>query len=895
MNHYLISEYIEQGYLIITASQRQARFLKVAYGEKMMNEGKAAWLTPEILPWNTWIKDSWNNQQLISQSSSMVLNPSQVRLIWQSIIGSSRYTESLLQVNSIVDAAIHAYELCQSWNIKIFPEEVFLNHDAQAFQSWAATYKNKLSKNNWVDIVNVPDLLVSSVFVPDYKGLVIYGYDELTLQQQELLRHIETHDCEVVLHQTAGRNKQVSYLGLPDRTAELRAAACWAKNIMNRERGASIGIVVPDLASTQESVSAIFDEILHPELLLNGPDSILKRYSIAPGKPLSDYPVIHIALEILSLGQLRHSIQKLEVLLRSSYIKGAETERHARAGFYAALRQAGEPSWHLKTLLTYIDYHREYLTIANTFESMLRELVEFIKVKNSRQSTRQWSETFNAWLKIFGWPGDRKLNSNEYQTVEAWGEMLIELASLETVVGSCSYIEALDYLKKIIKEKSFQPETSETPIQISALPGVAGLQFDYLRVIGLHDQVWPGPSIVNPFIPLVLQRDAGVPGALAESMVSRCQLESEALIDGSIEVVFSYPENEDDRVCRPSPLLKKYVIDNIEDSRASHVSYQQLIFDSRDVEMFTDDVAPALAVDDKATGGTGILADQAACPFRAYARHRLYASALADINIGIDPAVRGQLVHQVMQRLWGRINSSESLHQLSLDNLNDLINTVVESIIRQQAKQQPETFSRGFSRLESHRLQSLIRDWLTIEKKRSGFKIRELENRHSINFQSLNLNMRIDRVDELADGKLVIIDYKTGQLNMGKWQGDRTDEPQLPLYAITYEGNICAVAFAGMKKGKLGFIGLAAEEGLIDGVKGISNSEENNGWDGQLQYWQLALGNMAREFATGRAVVDPKDNTTCRYCDLHSLCRIQEKLESRSGWIDEEEPEWHQT
>jgi ATP-dependent helicase/nuclease subunit B len=360
-------------------------------------------------------------------------------------------------------------------------------------------------------------------------------------------------------------------------------------------------------------------------------------------------------------------------------------------------------------------------------------------------------------------------------------------------------------------------------------------------------------------------------------------------------VVFSFPENEGDRVCRSSPLLKEYLTDNIEDSHANHVSYQQMIFDSADVEMFTDDVAPALAAEDKTTGGTGILADQAACPFRAYARHRLYASGLADITIGLDPAVRGQLVHQMMQRLWGRINSSEGLHQLSLKNLNDLINSVVESIIRQQARHQPETFSREFSRLESQRLQTLLSDWLTIEKKRPGFKIRELENRHSINFHGLDLNMRIDRVDELSDGKLVIIDYKTGQLNMGKWQGDRPDEPQLPLYAITYEGNVCAVAFAGMKKGKLGFIGLAAEDGLIEGVKGIANSEQDNGWDGQLQYWQLALGNMAREFATGRAVVEPKDNTTCRYCDLHSLCRIQEKNEHLSDLLGEDESEWRQT
>ena len=92
-----LREYIQQGHIIITASQRQARYLKHAHASEMINDGKTAWLTPDILTWKSWVRLSWDEHQLMSQSLLLVLNASQVRTIWQSIIDSSPSTKSILQ------------------------------------------------------------------------------------------------------------------------------------------------------------------------------------------------------------------------------------------------------------------------------------------------------------------------------------------------------------------------------------------------------------------------------------------------------------------------------------------------------------------------------------------------------------------------------------------------------------------------------------------------------------------------------------------------------------------------------------------------------------------------------------------------------------------------------
>ena len=52
------------------------------------------------------------------------------------------------------------------------------------------------------------------------------------------------------------------------------------------------------------------------------------------------------------------------------------------------------------------------------------------------------------------------------------------------------------------------------------------------------------------------------------------------------------------------------------------------------------------------------------------------------------------------------------------------------------------------------------------------------------------------------------------------------------------------------------------------------------GWEHLLAHWKRVLNRLVREFLAGSATVDPKDpRTTCRYCELHALCRIKEQFD----------------
>jgi len=878
-------ELILQGYTLVTASKRQARTIRHQYALAMLSTGHTAWQSPVIIPWQAWLLMNREEQDFTHGSASLLLNNTQQRRLWQTVIEGSDYAKHFLQINPVVQQALHTYALCKTWQIPIFPEGVYLNEDARAFRSWARQYESLLAKNHWTDTTGIAVSLTVEELATS--GIVFYGFDEYTPEHLQLIERMREAGTIVVLHSPQGRNRSVRYLRFGDPLDEVRAAARWARQIITTDSNATVGIIIPDLNQTRQVVARIFEQVFDPGSLVGQPTVNSPLYSIAPGRPLSDYPLVHTAMEILALGNRKHSIEQLGELLRCVFISGAEAELQARTHLDAALRHSGEQQWQLKNLLRYCEKYLSERERAPGFLQMLRQFVETFQNTRKRQSPGDWAGSFTEWLKLFGWPGERQPDSDEYQTLSAWRDALAELASLNNVMPACDYATALYHLGRILAEISFQPETVETPIQICGLPGAAGMQYDHVWVTGIDDQVWPEPARPNPFIPAALQCEAGLPGATADIALARSRSLAGQLIASCNEIIFSYAAMQGEQESRPSPVLRMYPVEQDVIVPDPEADYKQRILKSALLETLDDGGVP-LASGGKASGGTSILSDQAACPFRAFARHRLYAQGMAETDIGLDPMVRGQLVHGVLQQVWQQLRDSATLQQMAVSGLQEIVSTAVASVIREQSDRQPETFTRPFIALETQRLTALVYNWLNIERARASFKVLAVEKQQETSLSGLGLRMRIDRIDQLEDGRLVILDYKTGNVKLSDWDGERPDAPQLPLYAICSDGEVGALAYASLKKGQTGFTGLALNDGLLPGVKAAVDKQ--TGEDllaGRLHQWESILADLATEFMNGRADVSPKNANTCRNCDLHSLCRIHEL--SLSNAISEDE------
>jgi ATP-dependent helicase/nuclease subunit B len=374
--------------------------------------------------------------------------------------------------------------------------------------------------------------------------------------------------------------------------------------------------------------------------------------------------------------------------------------------------------------------------------------------------------------------------------------------------------------------------------------------------------VWPMHARPNPFIPPALQRKAQIPEASAEATLERCKRITDDWLKAAGEVILSHPTREEDRELLLSPLISGVPGLSGAPETKSYARYRDLIFAARRVELVEDGRAPPLATKTP-KGGTRILADQAACPFRAFARHRLNAEALEEPVEGLDARARGLLLHTLMKELWTELKGSAGL----VADAGPAIEKAAKRAVAEAKLEEP------FAGLERKRLAKLAWEWLEVERGRAPFTVAAMEDKRKLKVAGLELNGRIDRMDALESGGHVLIDYKTGKPTPNEWLGERPDDPQLPLYALNAKEDISAVAFAKLRTGEMRYMGFSDREDLVPGVKAAKD------WKALLEGWRKELEALGSGFAAGDARVDPKELlNTCRYCDLQPLCRVYERV-----------------
>jgi len=437
--------------------------------------------------------------------------------------------------------------------------------------------------------------------------------------------------------------------------------------------------------------------------------------------------------------------------------------------------------------------------------------------------------------------------------VPQWETIGNIFSALDIILPAISYDDALTRLKNIISTTLSGSTDTNTHIHILSPIEAMGLSFDALWVMGAQDSTWPPAPRPNPFIPISLQRELKMPYASAENNLDFYRTITTQLCTQSPQIIFSYALTDHENHLRPSPLIQNFP--EVQLTLPDYVDPAKKIFENSKTEWITDDQAPPASADEVAHSGSALFKNQAACPFRAFAIHRLGAKEEPKITAGLSYAERGTLIHKILENLWQKLHSHEKLCAYQDSELKILIHTIIQQSLT------PLALKPKFQKLETKRLEGIIWQWLLLEKKREIFTIKALEQKRSITLGKYPSHIRIDRIDELADGSHVIIDYKTGDCSESSWYGDRPEEPQIPLYCIASEYPPSDAGFAQISPGNMRFKGLGS---VTD-------------WAEQIQRWETVLKNLATQFESGYAAVDPKNPPqTCQYCHLTSVCRVQE-------------------
>ncbi len=861
---------------LLTPNRRLAQVLQRDFLQRQLKQGAALWDTPDILPLTGFIQRAAETARYAASIElPRMLSEEQSRVLWESLVRSSEAGSRLLAVTEAAGKAHEAWQLTVTWRLGNRLRAASLNEDAKAFLEWGPRYERELRRSGHIDAVELADhvrLLIIDRSIPVPRQVILCGFEVFTPQQAEFFDGLQQAGSEVLLANFPEHTATVTRMPCVDAEQELNAAAAWARARL--ESGcAYIGIVVPDIAARRAALVRVFSATMAPDYALPDAAPGVLPFNLSLGEPLTAYALVNTALTLLQLAGRNIEYERVSRLLRSPFIGGAESERSARAELDVRWRRHAEPVVTLDGLRDMPDGNCPQLSL------MLQRLSRFRKERLfGAQAPSQWARAMSEALAVAGFPGERTLDSVEYQTLKRWHETVAAFATLDRVMPKTGYTEALSRLRRLAEEALFQPETPEVPIQILGVLETSGLTFDALWVMGLDDEHWPPAYRPNPFLPLAVQRVAGLPQSSAEQVLETAQRLIRRWSVAAPEVVVSHALLKDDRELQPSPLIAAVPAG---EPAAPVAEYGLAIHAARAVDVAVEDIAPPIAGGNVTGGGTGLLKDQAACPFRAYANHRLHAESPDAPHTGLNTLERGTLVHRVLASVWTQLKDSAALASMKKDRLDILLAEAAETAITAIRRDRPTVLAGRFAAIEKQRLIALANAWLQQDLKRDPFAVTAVEDKRSLAIGPLMLNSRLDRVDQTADGRRIIIDYKTGVANTAAMLGERPDEPQLPLYLVAAETAAFAVAFAQVRAGRQEYVGLARDGDLLPGVAAFAESRqrgEHGDWSSLVSAWQTELEKLATEFVTGHAAVDPKrPPQTCRYCDLGSLCRVRER------------------
>ncbi len=860
---------------VVTPNQRLAQELGREFYASQIGRGLAVWEDADILPLAAFVERLWEDA-LFSETTPAphLLTPVQERQLWEAAIAASAWSDALLSPAQAAAQAMDAWRLAHAWRIDGALEKFPGSEDSAAFAAWAKDYAARCGADT--DSARLPDVVAG--LLPERalrkpQLLVAYGFDILPPQASDFLQACAAQGIELRECGPRKRNAIPMRAAFASAREELEAAATWARARLEQGKVGSsdlrFGVVIPDLAKRRREVVRVFSRFMQPGCNLPGASREPMPFNVSLGAPLSDAPVVHAALAILELAAGEVEFALASRVLRSPFLGGAESELAPRARLDAELR---------RTLPARVTLAR--LVAAAEPCALLRERLEALyncaEANRARvRSPHQCAAHFTALLEAAGFPGERALDSDEYQARAKLHEMLGELAKLERVVPAMDRADALAHLERLCAEMLFQPESPEAPVQVLGILESAGLEFDGLWVSGLTDEAWPLHARPNPFIAVALQKKADIPQASAEGSIALDRRITEGWLAAADEVIVSHALREEDRNLLPSPLIA--TIAERKPELPQFARYRDALFAARCLESAADGIAPRFA-DKRVRGGTRVLADQSACPFRAFARHRLGAEALGAPAAGLDDLERGTLLHALMAGVWGELKCKATLYSLTPADLAAAIGRAAAAAVARLRERRPGVLEGRFAELERARLEHLARDWLELEKGREDFEVVAREDKRTLTAGGLEFSGRIDRMDRLSDGKdaaaHLLIDYKTGrQLSPRAWMGERPTEPQLPLYAVNAPEEVAAVAYAKVRRGEMRFMGYSREPDAVPGLTRYDN------WGDLIAGWKKELDTLAQGFASGAAQVDPKEGLkTCRQCDLQPLCRVHERI-----------------
>jgi ATP-dependent helicase/nuclease subunit B len=881
-------EAADAGRTVLTPSVELQATLFDAVERAQRAAGREVWPTPRIRDFGGWVRELYVERQLADSGSPRCLSEVEERELWRRIVLEG--DAGFLEPAGAARAARRARRAMHEYGISLAELAAVDSEEARALLAWADRFARRCAE---LDCVAPGELLASLERMPEpERAAGGIAWIESPLWRPVARRWLERHAGRPLEPASLGKGPALDTLEpgrrppAPARfvradspAAELAALARWARGAIEADASFRAWVAIPDLASRRAQVADALDAELAPQrfAFTDRPDGA--AYALAGGTPLAGHAPVRAALELLASSSGLVAFERFSRLLRAPELSATPAEAGAAARLDALLRSR-VPS---EATLAQWFAHAERVVRSRALEppAALARLAQAMRALDQLRGSHPISRWLPVWIEAFElgpWSLRQRWSSAEFQAAERFRELLAALAVGDRLFGGQTRANAEEVLHRAARETAFQAQTGVPPIWVSGQPADPWLCYDGLWVTGCDEGRWPPPVNPIPLLPVALQRRYGVVGASIEAQLASAEDLQRRWRARAHDCVFSCADSGEGPEAKPSPLLVDGGAALAVESAPAPQPHWRLQFASRPApERLADERAPRFGTEER-TRGVATLRAQSRCAFRGFAETRLEADLLERPQPGFNERERGELLHEALHAIFSGIRDSARLRAVLGDEptLRELLRSSAARALERLC-QRRDPGARWRER-ESARLQGLLRKWLELESLRPDFIVEAAEDdaakaRHG----GLDFTVRVDRIDRLADGGRVVIDYKTGT-PFADWRGERPDNPQLPVYGLLHRDALVAVAYGRVNAAECLFVPESAR-GDIFPNKRASRLEDFGSFEELIAAWEQRIERIASAFARGDARVDPTD-TACRTCRLHGLCRVPSALDT---------------
>jgi RecB family exonuclease len=830
--------------IVLTSTERLRRELIRAFDQRQVEQGLAAWPTPRVLTLEAHLRADYLHRRGDDPSLPELLGPeAEFQLFHATAPGGA---------TRLVPLAREAWRACHDGQVPLDDPGFAATDNGRLFRDWMSRIRRRLEALGAITQPELPNLALPVV---TGERLTCFAFEHPPRSHEQWLARQQSAGTPVARLNAAPVDACVVRRTAFQTAAEEQAAvAQWARDLLlGGVDDLRIGVVVPDLNRRYASVLRQFLAMLDPLL----EDQAYGLVDIGGGQPLGAQPAWHSALRWLRLCYQGLPVAQAQACFEDGYLDLPE----------------------LGSLPATAPDLPDLASLTALLPVPLQRLQASLPAP-ARCSAGEWLQRFLEILARAGWNG-HGMGSNQFQAYAACRRRLDALAHAgdDRQMGP---VEALQLADQFLVGVTHAPERPAAPIQIMGYLETTGLRFSHLWVTGLDSESWPQPSRRNPFLPGSVRDRYDLPRSTPEQELSFATERLAHWQAASNRLFLSHASQAGESQLRPSPLIRQFA-----ERPAAHATapvHPFFIHRPNQTERLADRHGPPLAgtassasahpwtqVEEASpahdhgggtelAGGITRIRDQAQCPFRGFAVHRLRLGELR-LPHGLPDALdRGVLIHDALHRLYDTANrGSRTPADLSREDFEEAAAAALA--------EHYERFPPAFREQEQRRLSSLLEAWNQLESTRSGFSIEALEQEVQGRFDDLGLRLRVDRLDRIGDA-LIVIDYKSGRIGRLTDRG-RLTEPQLPVYALCDE-RIQGVLYAEVNETRP----------RLKGISDLPIAEAQlqpcpEGWAQQVEVWRTQLQTLTEEIRTGYAAVAPHHQQACQNCHLAKFCRIR--------------------